>query len=174
MTSPAKIEANRRNAKRSTGPRSAAGKARVARNAYQHGLSLPISDDQSVREVAEWMDALKLEFDAAWHPELLLRAAEGQIELQRARRLKADLLNQEAKRAAATALPLAERVAEAFDRKAGTLTAFDRYEARALSKRRGALRKLSALKSRDAIPEEQGGSHGLASEPTKCRSDWID
>src|SRR5689334_23847330 len=112
MTSPAKAQANRRNAQRSTGPRSAAGKARTARNAYQHGLSLPISDDQSLRDVAELMDALKLEFDAAEHPELVLRAAEGHIELQRARRLKADLLNQEAKRPAATALPLEERVAE--------------------------------------------------------------
>jgi hypothetical protein len=148
MTSPAKAEANRRNAQRSTGPRSAAGKARTARNAYQHGLSLPISDDQSLRDVAELMDALKLEFDAAGHAELVLRAAEGQIELQRARRLKADLLNQEAKRAGATALPLEERVAEAFVRTVGKLPAFERYEARALSKRRGALRKLSALKSR--------------------------
>src|SRR5262245_25963602 len=114
MTSPAKAEANRRNAQRSTGPRSAAGKARVARNAYQHGLSLSISDQQSVRELAEWIETLKLEFDAAGHAELVLRVAEGQVELQRARRLKADLLNQEANRAAATALPLAERVAEAF------------------------------------------------------------
>ena len=157
MTSPAKAQANRRNAQRSTGPRSAAGKARTARNAYQHGLSLPISDDQSLRDVAELMDALKLEFDAAEHPELVLRAAEGHIELQRARRLKADLLNQEAKRPAATALPLEERVAEAFVRKVGKLTAFDRYEARAQSKRRGALRKLSAHQSRDGAPEEQGG-----------------
>jgi hypothetical protein len=148
MTSPAKAEANRRNAQRSTGPRSAAGKARTARNSYQHGLSLPISDDQSLRDVAELMDALKLEFDAAGHAGLVLRAAEGQIELQRARRLKADLLNQEAKRSAATALPLADRVAEAFVQKVEKLTAFERYETRALSKRRGALRKLSALKSR--------------------------
>ena len=35
---PAAIEANRRNAKKSTGPRTAAGKARSASNAFQHGL----------------------------------------------------------------------------------------------------------------------------------------
>jgi hypothetical protein len=34
-----KIEANRRNAKRSTGPRSAAGKTRSRQNAYRHGLA---------------------------------------------------------------------------------------------------------------------------------------
>jgi hypothetical protein len=33
------IAANRENAKRSTGPRSEAGKARSARNALKHGLS---------------------------------------------------------------------------------------------------------------------------------------
>ena len=37
MTSAA-IEANRRNAKKSTGPRTTAGKARSASNAFQHGL----------------------------------------------------------------------------------------------------------------------------------------
>ncbi len=37
-TSPNKVEANRRNAKKSTGPRSAAGKAKSSRNAVKHGL----------------------------------------------------------------------------------------------------------------------------------------
>lgn len=39
MTSFAQITANRRNARRSTGPRSAAGKARVSQNAHKHGLT---------------------------------------------------------------------------------------------------------------------------------------
>ena len=39
MTSPAKIAANRRNAQKSTGPRSAAGKARIRNNAFRHGLA---------------------------------------------------------------------------------------------------------------------------------------
>jgi len=38
MTTKAQIQANRRNAERSTGPRTAAGKAVVAHNAVQHGL----------------------------------------------------------------------------------------------------------------------------------------
>jgi hypothetical protein len=38
MTIPAKIEANRRNAKLSTGPRSATGKGVVARNPVRHGV----------------------------------------------------------------------------------------------------------------------------------------
>ena len=40
MTSARKLEANRRNAQASTGPRTAAGKARAAQNARRHGLSL--------------------------------------------------------------------------------------------------------------------------------------
>lgn len=39
MASLAQIEANRRNAKRSTGPRTIAGKATVARNGISHGLA---------------------------------------------------------------------------------------------------------------------------------------
>jgi hypothetical protein len=38
MTSEAKIAANRRNAEKSTGPKSVFGKAKVARNALRHGL----------------------------------------------------------------------------------------------------------------------------------------
>jgi hypothetical protein len=39
MTSPAQAAANRRNAQASTGPRTAAGKARAAANALKHGLT---------------------------------------------------------------------------------------------------------------------------------------
>ena len=57
MTSPAKIAANRRNARRSTGPRSAAGKARARRNAFRHGLSTPASVDHVAMN---WIDDLVL------------------------------------------------------------------------------------------------------------------
>lgn len=43
MTSQARIDANRANATRSTGPRSAAGKARSKLNARRHGLDTPLS-----------------------------------------------------------------------------------------------------------------------------------
>src|SRR5436190_23204466 len=43
VTSATQIAANRRNAMRSTGPRTATGKARSRCNALRHGLSLPLS-----------------------------------------------------------------------------------------------------------------------------------
>lgn len=48
MASPRKVQANRLNAKRSSGPRTETGKARSSRNARQHGLSrLNLEDDVS-------------------------------------------------------------------------------------------------------------------------------
>ena len=43
MTSQARIDANRANAARSTGPKSEAGKARSKLNARRHGLDIPLS-----------------------------------------------------------------------------------------------------------------------------------
>jgi hypothetical protein len=47
MTSEAKIAANPRNGQRSTGPRTALGKARVRRNALRHGLAALVVGDQT-------------------------------------------------------------------------------------------------------------------------------
>lgn len=44
MASPRKSAANRRNARSSTGPRTAAGKAMASLNARKHGLNTPIPD----------------------------------------------------------------------------------------------------------------------------------
>jgi hypothetical protein len=62
MASKRQIEANRKNASRSTGPRTASGKARSSRNAFHHGLSRPARADEpdlgnvgdgSLRELVE-------------------------------------------------------------------------------------------------------------------------
>ncbi|MFO0890065.1 MAG: hypothetical protein U0790_13110 [Isosphaeraceae bacterium] len=64
MTSPARIEANRRNAQKSTGPRTEAGKGKVRLNALKHGL-----DAQTV--VLPHEDAAKFEQRRdAWTREL--------------------------------------------------------------------------------------------------------
>ena len=43
MASERKIEANRRNARKSTGPRSSVGKRRTSRNAYRHGVTASVT-----------------------------------------------------------------------------------------------------------------------------------
>src|SRR5258708_18967835 len=59
VTSERKSAANRRNARASTGPRTAAGKARVARNARRHGLNVPTAADPALsREVEALAQAI--------------------------------------------------------------------------------------------------------------------
>src|SRR5580704_11202018 len=53
VTTERKRAANRVNARRSTGPRSTAGKARVASNALRHGLNVAVADDPLLTEDVE-------------------------------------------------------------------------------------------------------------------------
>src|SRR5947207_703029 len=53
MATARQIAANRRNAQRSTGPRSAAGKSISSRNALRHGLSLPQEKDAATNAAIE-------------------------------------------------------------------------------------------------------------------------
>ena len=74
MASERQIAANRRNARKSTGPRSAAGKKRAGRNAYRHGLSVSMSSN------------------AAFALERARAVAEAELELARVRRAKVALI----------------------------------------------------------------------------------
>jgi hypothetical protein len=47
MATERQIAANRANAQRSTGPRTASGKMKSSRNAFRHGLSRPLPPDHS-------------------------------------------------------------------------------------------------------------------------------
>jgi hypothetical protein len=93
MASERQIAANRCNARKSTGPRSGAGKARASRNAYRHGLTLSITStaeyakqlETLVRKIAgETKDAIKLERAHA--------IAQAELELARVRRAKVALI----------------------------------------------------------------------------------
>src|SRR5215472_11641031 len=55
MTSETRRAANRRNAARSTGPRSAAGKKRASQNALCHGLAISLGQDAETRAEIERM-----------------------------------------------------------------------------------------------------------------------
>jgi hypothetical protein len=84
VTSTRKIEANRKNARASTGPKTAHGRARMARNALRHGLSLPVCSDPVLCEEVESL-ARKIAGPEANVEirDLARRAAEAQIDLGR-------------------------------------------------------------------------------------------
>jgi hypothetical protein len=93
LTSERKIEANRANARASTGPKTKQGRARSARNALRHALSLPVSADTTLSEEVE---ALAREIAGIGaNVEIQERArqvAEAQIDLCRVRRVRHELL----------------------------------------------------------------------------------
>jgi hypothetical protein len=147
-SSAAKMAANKRNAQRSTGPRSAAGKARTRYNALQHQLNVPARYDPAIaKEIESLADHLSAGSIIPEEQDLAMRAAEAQFEVQRVQRAKVDLLNGTAKQLnrADASLSKGECAALAFICKSKTLAAFDRYERRAMSSRNRLLRELRAL-----------------------------
>lgn len=89
MTSDRKAQANRTNAQNSTGPKTACGKARAARNARRLGLSLSVLGDPVLSDqVAVLTHKIAGETSDANIFELARRVAEAQIDLQRVRQAR--------------------------------------------------------------------------------------
>jgi hypothetical protein len=92
VTSELKIKANRENSRASTGPRTRYGRARAARNALRHGLSLPVCSDPAWSEQVE---ALTREIAGDTDLQIQRAArlvAEAQIDLRRVRQARHQLL----------------------------------------------------------------------------------
>ena len=86
MTSERKIRANRENARASTGPKTAPGRARAARNALRDALSLPVCSDPVLSEEMELLVREIVGTNAnAEIRELAYRIAEAQVDLRRVR-----------------------------------------------------------------------------------------
>jgi hypothetical protein len=135
MTSEKKRRANRRNARKCTGPRTAAGKARSACNSLRHGLARPARlDPQLVQTIGELARAIAGEGASLDRCEHAARIAAAHVEVMRVRQAKRELYSRSC----------------GFDELASRLEKLDRYERRALSRRKLAMREL------DAAPPEAG------------------
>jgi hypothetical protein len=136
MTSPAKIRANRRNGRKSHGPVSRIGKFIAARNARRHGLTLPVLCDPTLsRETDDLARTIErsltgAEADALGH-DCAVRIAEAMIDARRVRAVKMRLV-------AALDADLGNAAA------LKQLASLDKYEGRAFSRRRTAVREFDA------------------------------
>jgi hypothetical protein len=130
MATEKQIAANRVNAKKSTGPKTAAGRFMSSRNALRHGLSLPVQFD---RETSAKAAAIARALASNPSDEEQLAAstevAQAQLELLRIRAVRAELM---------AMVDLASGSLEQLQR----LAALDRYERFAHTKRRRGSRKL--------------------------------
>ena len=94
MTSDRKIQANRANARASTGPRTPRGRTRSARNAFRHGLSLPVQSDLALSEEVQALARQIAGPHASADTQMLARrVAEAQIDLCRVRSARRQLLS---------------------------------------------------------------------------------
>jgi hypothetical protein len=152
MTSERKIAANRRNAIRSTGPRSDHAKARTRRNALRHGLAVISLRDPSFSAEAHRLTSVICGKDAnSTKREQALVLAENELMLLKVRAARISVMQRifssapEMKLGSGTereTLIKAKEYAGAYSVAIKQLTRLDRYERVALARRTRAIRAL--------------------------------
>jgi hypothetical protein len=130
MATEKQVAANRRNAQRSTGPRTAAGKSNSSRNSFRHGLSGACRNGE---ESDAAINDLALEIAGKRHDaekfEAATEAASAFLDIRQICKIRQDMLN-------------ASRLMSATPQELWRLLAIDRYEARARTKLRRASRRI--------------------------------
>jgi hypothetical protein len=137
MATEKQIRANRANAKRSSGPKTVAGRLTSSRNSFRHGLSLPLSADPQTQAKIERL-ATTIAGTEPTEQQLVaaMMVAEAQVDIIRIRTKRAEttptlveaILNQNAVR---------------------NLCALDRYERLAMRRRKLASRRFDDLAGND-------------------------
>jgi hypothetical protein len=149
MASDRKIAANRRNSRRSSGPRTVTGKLTVSRNALRHGLAAAnLRDSGIATEVDRLATAIAGEHADAAQREQALIIAESELTLLRVRAARTSIFQQMLLATAADAHEPSEQLlgrqpAGVIGRShLDQLRRLARYERRAFSTRQRAIRIL--------------------------------
>lgn len=91
-----KIESNRRNALRSTGPRTQAGRRKASRNARKHGLAISVGEDPSVSAEIDELARMLVPEATGLKLALARELAEAELEVMRVRAARLNLIRFEA------------------------------------------------------------------------------
>ena len=135
MSSERQIAANQKNAKKSTGPRSEAGREASRSNARRHGLAIAIETDPAFQDDIEKLaKALSLSQNVDEHAR---DAAGAELDLMRIRKIRTSLFE---KLSLLANDANSGSLAELNDK----LAKLERYERRAFSRRNRALRECDA------------------------------
>jgi hypothetical protein len=134
MTSIRKIESNKNNASRSTGPRTPGGKLRSSQNARRHGLATRIEEDPEAKGGIACLTAILADgSDDFEHIERSRILAERRFELRRIRAVRFAIFT--------TISDPQNATFEDFDKALRAMGSISRYERRAFSQNKRALRK---------------------------------
>ena len=152
MTSAKQIAANQENAKRSTGPKTKAGKIRSRKNALRHGLASVIlegsPEDQEVNNIARAILGPSNTDSAATY--FAREAAEAENTLRRIRVVKVELFNlfyigDEIAPSVSDLIGNSDYLPSNIKELLEQSFKLDRYERRARSRRKKALRQLKEV-----------------------------